>query len=148
MRWAGLRGRGPLPTLRCYSSRSTDRQCACAGLDQMGNSIVSLRAGPDAESFKKCFFSLFFFLQVLRSDWSWGRHGTVFLKKFYIQLSLHLILLLFTMPGVADRMELRKVSTEVDDDSTDSLDDHFSEPIEPEKATINRFLFLSPHESS
>ncbi|KAG7234828.1 hypothetical protein INR49_003892 [Caranx melampygus] len=41
------------------------------------------------------------------------------------------------MPGVADRMELRKVSTEADDDSTDSLDDRFTEPIESEKATIN-----------
>lgn len=35
-----------------------------------------------------------------------------------------------------DRMELKKVSTE-DDDSTDSLDDRFNEPIESEKATIN-----------
>ncbi|XP_063073399.1 sodium-coupled neutral amino acid transporter 4 [Engraulis encrasicolus] len=36
-----------------------------------------------------------------------------------------------------DRMELKQVSTEGDDDSTDSLDDRYTEPIEPEKATIN-----------
>lgn len=42
------------------------------------------------------------------------------------------------MPGVVDRMELRKVSTEADDDSTDSLDDHYTEPMDSEKATINR----------
>ncbi|CAJ1054239.1 sodium-coupled neutral amino acid transporter 4 [Xyrichtys novacula] len=41
------------------------------------------------------------------------------------------------MPGVVDRMELRKVSTEADDDSTDSLDDRFTEPIDSEKATID-----------
>ncbi|XP_047430910.1 sodium-coupled neutral amino acid transporter 4-like isoform X2 [Mugil cephalus] len=41
------------------------------------------------------------------------------------------------MPGVVDRMELRKVSTEADDDSTDSLDYRDSEPIDSEKATIN-----------
>ncbi|XP_029969585.1 sodium-coupled neutral amino acid transporter 4-like [Salarias fasciatus] len=41
------------------------------------------------------------------------------------------------MPGVVDRMELRKVATEVDDDSADSLDDRFTEPIDSEKATIN-----------
>ncbi|XP_023261662.1 sodium-coupled neutral amino acid transporter 4-like [Seriola lalandi dorsalis] len=41
------------------------------------------------------------------------------------------------MPGVMDRMELRKVSTEADDDSTDSLDDRYTEPIDSEKATIN-----------
>ncbi|XP_041935580.1 sodium-coupled neutral amino acid transporter 4 [Alosa sapidissima] len=35
-----------------------------------------------------------------------------------------------------DRMELKKVSTE-DDDSTNSLDDRFTEPIDSEKATIN-----------
>lgn len=39
-----------------------------------------------------------------------------------------------------DRMELKKVSTEADDDSTDSLDDRFTEPIDSEKATINRFV--------
>lgn len=42
------------------------------------------------------------------------------------------------MPGVVDRMELRKVSTEADDDSTDSLDDRYTEPIDSEKATIDR----------
>ncbi|XP_073336589.1 sodium-coupled neutral amino acid transporter 4 [Pagrus major] len=41
------------------------------------------------------------------------------------------------MPGVMDRMELRKVSTEGDDDSTNSLDDRFTEPIDSEKATID-----------
>ncbi|XP_040885705.1 sodium-coupled neutral amino acid transporter 4 [Toxotes jaculatrix] len=41
------------------------------------------------------------------------------------------------MPGVMDRMELRKVSTEADDDSTDSLDDRYTEPIDSEKATIS-----------
>lgn len=41
------------------------------------------------------------------------------------------------MPGAMDRMELKKVSTEGDDDSTDSLDDRFTEPIDSEKATID-----------
>ncbi|CAG5926939.1 unnamed protein product [Menidia menidia] len=41
------------------------------------------------------------------------------------------------MPGVADLMELRRVATEADDDSTASLDDHYPEPIDSEKATIN-----------
>ncbi|XP_018539849.1 sodium-coupled neutral amino acid transporter 4 [Lates calcarifer] len=41
------------------------------------------------------------------------------------------------MPGVVDRMELRKVSMEADDDSTDSLDDRYTEPIDSEKATIS-----------
>lgn len=57
------------------------------------------------------------------------------------------------MPGVVDRMELRKVPTEADDDSTNSLDDHYTEPIDSEKGTINRsatmmsgFLFPSPNE--
>ncbi|KAM6985670.1 sodium-coupled neutral amino acid transporter 4 [Aplochiton taeniatus] len=36
-----------------------------------------------------------------------------------------------------DRMELKKVCTEADDDSTDSLDGNFMEPIDSEKATIN-----------
>uniref|UniRef100_A0A674D933 Solute carrier family 38 member 4 n=1 Tax=Salmo trutta TaxID=8032 RepID=A0A674D933_SALTR len=34
-------------------------------------------------------------------------------------------------------MELKKVCTEADDDSTASLDDRFTEPIDSEKATIN-----------
>uniref|UniRef100_A0A8C7VM57 Solute carrier family 38 member 4 n=1 Tax=Oncorhynchus mykiss TaxID=8022 RepID=A0A8C7VM57_ONCMY len=34
-------------------------------------------------------------------------------------------------------MELKKVCTEADDDSADSLDDRFTEPIDSEKATIN-----------
>lgn len=42
------------------------------------------------------------------------------------------------MPGVVDRMELKKVAMEADDDSTDSLDDHYSAPLDSEKATINR----------
>lgn len=59
------------------------------------------------------------------------------------------------MPGVVDRMELRKVATEADDDSTDSLDDRFTEPIDSEKATIDRsaammprFQFPSPDEQA
>ncbi|XP_046873707.1 sodium-coupled neutral amino acid transporter 4 [Hypomesus transpacificus] len=36
-----------------------------------------------------------------------------------------------------DRMELKKVCTDADDDSTDSLDDRCTEPIDSEKATIN-----------
>lgn len=59
------------------------------------------------------------------------------------------------MPGVVDRMELRKVATEADDDSTDSLDDRYTEPIDSEKATIDRsaaamssFLFPSPDEQA
>lgn len=50
-------------------------------------------------------------------------------------------------------MELRKVSMEADDDSTDSLDDRYTEPIDSEKATISRsaammsrFLFPPPNE--
>uniref|UniRef100_UPI0037E91424 sodium-coupled neutral amino acid transporter 4 n=1 Tax=Semicossyphus pulcher TaxID=241346 RepID=UPI0037E91424 len=49
------------------------------------------------------------------------------------------------MPGAVDRMELRKVSTEADDDSTDSLDDRFTEPIDSEKATIDS-QFLDDNE--
>ncbi|KAM8884231.1 sodium-coupled neutral amino acid transporter 4 isoform 1-T3 [Synchiropus picturatus] len=41
------------------------------------------------------------------------------------------------MPGAVDRMELSKVSTEADYDSTDSLEDRFANPIDSEKATIN-----------
>ncbi|XP_072233750.1 sodium-coupled neutral amino acid transporter 4 [Leuresthes tenuis] len=41
------------------------------------------------------------------------------------------------MPGVVDRMELRRVAMEADDDSTASLDDHYPEPIDSEKVTIN-----------
>uniref|UniRef100_A0A3Q3JBS3 Amino acid transporter transmembrane domain-containing protein n=1 Tax=Monopterus albus TaxID=43700 RepID=A0A3Q3JBS3_MONAL len=41
------------------------------------------------------------------------------------------------MPGFMDRMELKKVSTEADDDSTNSLDDCYTEPIDSEKATIS-----------
>lgn len=58
------------------------------------------------------------------------------------------------MPGAVDRMELRKVSTEADDDSTDSLDDRFTEPIDSEKATIDRsaamssFLYPSPNDEA
>lgn len=35
-------------------------------------------------------------------------------------------------------MELRKVSTEADDDSTNSLDERYTEPMDSEKGTINR----------
>uniref|UniRef100_A0A7N6BVK7 Amino acid transporter transmembrane domain-containing protein n=1 Tax=Anabas testudineus TaxID=64144 RepID=A0A7N6BVK7_ANATE len=45
------------------------------------------------------------------------------------------------MPGVVDRMELSKVPTEADDDSTNSLDDRYTEPMDSEKGTINRLLF-------
>uniref|UniRef100_A0A7N6B2P4 Amino acid transporter transmembrane domain-containing protein n=1 Tax=Anabas testudineus TaxID=64144 RepID=A0A7N6B2P4_ANATE len=41
------------------------------------------------------------------------------------------------MPGVVDRMELSKVPTEADDDSTNSLDDRYTEPMDSEKGTIN-----------
>ncbi|KAK9525487.1 hypothetical protein VZT92_016186 [Zoarces viviparus] len=41
------------------------------------------------------------------------------------------------MPGSVDRMELRKVSTECDDDSTGSLDDQYTEPIDSEKGTTD-----------
>ncbi|KAM3858836.1 sodium-coupled neutral amino acid transporter 4 [Diretmus argenteus] len=42
------------------------------------------------------------------------------------------------MPGGSlDRMELKKVSMEADDDSNDSLDGRYTEPIDSEKATIN-----------
>lgn len=51
---------------------------------------------------------------------------------------LLLFLLRAAVPGAMDRMELRKVATEPDDDSTDSLDERFTEPIDSEKATINR----------
>lgn len=37
-----------------------------------------------------------------------------------------------------ERMELKKVSTEVDDDSNDSLDECYARPIDSEKATMNR----------
>ncbi|KAJ8262474.1 hypothetical protein GJAV_G00166870 [Gymnothorax javanicus] len=36
-----------------------------------------------------------------------------------------------------ERMELQRVSTQADDDSTDSLDEQFTEPIDSEKATID-----------
>ncbi|XP_029016262.1 sodium-coupled neutral amino acid transporter 4 [Betta splendens] len=41
------------------------------------------------------------------------------------------------MPGVVDRMELSKVPTEADDDSTNSLDDGYTEAMDSEKGTIN-----------
>ncbi|KAL6117056.1 slc38a4 [Pungitius sinensis] len=41
------------------------------------------------------------------------------------------------MPGAVDRMELSKVSTEADEDSTDSLDDRYTEPIDSEKGAID-----------
>ncbi|TKS91088.1 Sodium-coupled neutral amino acid transporter 4 [Collichthys lucidus] len=44
------------------------------------------------------------------------------------------------MPGVMDRMEMRKVSTEADDDSTVSLNDCYTEPIDSDKATIDSQL--------
>lgn len=54
------------------------------------------------------------------------------------------------MPGVVDRMELSKVSMVADDDSTDSLDDRYTEPMDAEKATIDRLVaqvyFNSTHD--
>ncbi|XP_037315664.2 sodium-coupled neutral amino acid transporter 4 [Pungitius pungitius] len=41
------------------------------------------------------------------------------------------------MPGAVDRMELSKVSPEADEDSTDSLDDRYTEPIDSEKGAID-----------
>lgn len=41
------------------------------------------------------------------------------------------------MPGVRELMELRRVPTEADDDSTASLDD-FRGPMDVEKSTIAR----------
>lgn len=46
------------------------------------------------------------------------------------------------MPGVMDRMELRKVSNEADDDSTDSLDENYSDPMDKKVVTINRSAAL------
>lgn len=46
------------------------------------------------------------------------------------------------MPGVIDRMELRKVSNEADDDSTDSLDENYSDPMDKKVVTINRSAAL------
>lgn len=43
------------------------------------------------------------------------------------------------MPGVVDRMELSKVSMVADDDSVDSLDDSYMDPVDPEKATMDRW---------
>lgn len=54
--------------------------------------------------------------------------------------SAFFVLLCTTMPGVMERMELRKVATEGDDDSTTSLEDRFTEPIDSEKATIDRLV--------
>ncbi|XP_041833453.1 sodium-coupled neutral amino acid transporter 4 [Melanotaenia boesemani] len=44
------------------------------------------------------------------------------------------------MPGIVDRMELRRVVMEADDDSNASLDDRFTDPIDSEKATINSLM--------
>lgn len=50
------------------------------------------------------------------------------------------------MPGSVERMELRRVA---DDDSTDSLDDPYSGPLDSEKVTINRsaqsLSHIEPH---
>ncbi|KAK7895980.1 hypothetical protein WMY93_021305 [Mugilogobius chulae] len=51
------------------------------------------------------------------------------------------------MPSVVDRMELRKVSTQ-DDDSQDSLDDHYPEPIDSEKATISSSQYLDDNDDA
>lgn len=52
------------------------------------------------------------------------------------------------MPGVMDRMELRKVSNEADDDSTDSLDENYSDPMDKKVVTINRSADLDLSVSS
>ncbi|XP_056280667.1 sodium-coupled neutral amino acid transporter 4 [Pseudoliparis swirei] len=49
------------------------------------------------------------------------------------------------MPGAVDRIELRKVSAEADDDSNDSLDDRYTEPIDSEKGTTDS-QFLDDNE--
>ncbi|XP_020782068.1 sodium-coupled neutral amino acid transporter 4 isoform X2 [Boleophthalmus pectinirostris] len=51
------------------------------------------------------------------------------------------------MPGVVDRMELRKVPT-LDDDSQDSLEDHYPDPIDSEKATISSSQYLDDNEDA
>lgn len=56
------------------------------------------------------------------------------------------------MPGVVDRMELSKVSMVADEDSADSLDDRYTEPVDAEKTTIDRsaalVYFNSPHNNA
>ncbi|TNN56004.1 Sodium-coupled neutral amino acid transporter 4 [Liparis tanakae] len=49
------------------------------------------------------------------------------------------------MPGAVDRIELSKVSAEADDDSNDSLDDRYTEPIDSEKGTTDS-QFLDDNE--
>ncbi|TNM91695.1 hypothetical protein fugu_020075 [Takifugu bimaculatus] len=51
------------------------------------------------------------------------------------------------MPGVVDRMELSKVSMVTDDDSADSLDDGYTEPVDAEKATLDS-QFLDDNEDA
>uniref|UniRef100_A0AAY4D949 Amino acid transporter transmembrane domain-containing protein n=1 Tax=Denticeps clupeoides TaxID=299321 RepID=A0AAY4D949_9TELE len=50
----------------------------------------------------------------------------------------HSLLCITFRLNTMDRMELKKVSMEADDDSTDSLDCRYTEPMDSEKATINR----------
>ncbi|XP_034019823.1 sodium-coupled neutral amino acid transporter 4-like [Thalassophryne amazonica] len=40
------------------------------------------------------------------------------------------------MPGIVDRMELRRISTGADDESLESLD-HYTEPTDSDKGTVN-----------
>ncbi|XP_068442496.1 sodium-coupled neutral amino acid transporter 4 [Clinocottus analis] len=49
------------------------------------------------------------------------------------------------MPGAVDRIELRKVSAEADDDSNDSQDDRFTEPMDSERGTADS-QFLDDNE--
>lgn len=49
------------------------------------------------------------------------------------------------MPGIVERMELSKVPTEADDDSTNSLDEQYTETPDSEKGTINRSAIISSH---
>ncbi|XP_072311059.1 sodium-coupled neutral amino acid transporter 4 [Eucyclogobius newberryi] len=51
------------------------------------------------------------------------------------------------MPSVVDRMELSKVSTH-DDDSQDSLDDPYPDPIDADKSTISSSQYLDDNDDA
>ncbi|KAM4712266.1 sodium-coupled neutral amino acid transporter 4 [Anableps anableps] len=50
------------------------------------------------------------------------------------------------MPGVRELMELRRVPTEADDDSTASLEEHFRGPIDVEKSTIASSQYMDDND--
>ncbi|KAK5599994.1 hypothetical protein CRENBAI_011528 [Crenichthys baileyi] len=50
------------------------------------------------------------------------------------------------MPGVRELMELRRVPSEGDDDSTASLDEHFRIPMDVEKSTIASSQYMDDNE--